>query len=62
MKVKMLTTDYTKISIDGNVFLGLPAGSKIYVLSEEMKTKLEGRYDSTKTTVEVVTLEQMNQI
>ena len=68
-KIKILTTDAEKITIDVNIFSDdyhgnktLPEGSKIYVLSEEMKTKLEGTYDSTKTTVEVVTLEQMNQL
>ena len=38
------------------------SNSKIYVLSEEIKAKLEGCYDTSKTTVEVVTLEQMNNL
>ena len=75
IKIKFLTTDASKITIADDVFAdsenngtsqegisNLPEGSKIYVLSEDMKTKLEGTYDSTKTTVEVVTLEEMNSI
>lgn len=61
-KVKLLTTDASKISFYNEVFKVLPEKSVIYVLNNEMKTKLEGTYDNTKTTVEVVTLEEMNQI
>ena len=61
-KVKILATDATKFEVGNNVFDYLASNSKIYVLSEEIKTKLEGCYDTSKTTVEVVTLEQMNNL
>ena len=56
---------YTKIGgvkVGNNVFDYIASNSKIYVLSEEIKAKLEGCYDTSKTTVEVVTLEQMNNL
>ena len=65
-KIKILITDATKFEVDTSgqfgVFGYLPSNSKIYVLSEEIKTKLEGGYDTSKTTVEVVTLDQMNNL
>ena len=61
-KVKILATDATKFEVGNNVFDYLASNSKIYVLSEEIKTKLEGCYDTSKTTVEVVTLDQMNNL
>ena len=64
-KVKILATDATKFEVDNSgsgVFNKLASNSKIYVLSEEIKTKLEGGYDTSKTTVEVVTLDQMNNL
>ena len=63
-KVKILATDATKFE-DGSssgAFNNIASNSKIYVLSEEIKAKLEGCYDTSKTTVEVVTLEQMNNL
>ena len=61
-KVKILATDATKFEVGNNVFDYIASNSKIYVLSEEIKAKLEGCYDTSKTTVEVVTLEQMNNL
>ena len=61
-KVKILATDATKFEVGNNVFDYIASNSKIYVLSEEIKAKLEGNYDTSKTTVEVVTLEQMNNL
>ena len=65
-KIKILITDATKFEVDTSgqfgVFGYLPSNSKIYVLNEEIKTKLEGGYDTSKTTVEVVTLDQMNNL
>lgn len=60
-KIKILTIDAENINYT-NAFLTIDQNSKIYVLSEEIKAKLEGSYDTTKTTIEVVTQEQMNQI
>ena len=64
-KVKILATDATKFEVDNSgsgVFNNLASNSKIYVLSEEIKAKLEGSYDTSITTVEVVTLDQMNNL
>ena len=64
-KVKILATDATKFEVDSRdsgVFNNLASNSKIYVLSEEIKAKLEGSYNTSKTTVEVVTLDQMNNL
>ena len=61
-KVKILVIDDTKFEVESDAFNNLASNSKIYVLSEEIKAKLEGSYDTSKTTVEVVTLEQMNNL
>ena len=61
-KVKILATDATKFEVGSSEFNNIASNSKIYVLSEEIKAKLEGCYDTSKTTVEVVTLEQMNNL
>ena len=61
-KVKILATDATKFEVGSGEFNNIASNSKIYVLSEEIKAKLEGCYDTSKTTVEVVTLEQMNNL
>ena len=64
-KVKILATDANKFEVDSRdsgVFNDLASNSKIYVLSEEIKAKLEGSYNTSKTTVEVVTLDQMNNL
>ena len=61
-KVKILATDATKFEVGSCEFNNIASNSKIYVLSEEIKAKLEGCYDTSKTTVEVVTLEQMNNL
>ena len=61
-KVKILVTDATKFEVGSGAFNNIASNSKIYVLSEEIKAKLEGCYDTSKTTVEVVTLEQMNNL
>ena len=61
-KVKILATDATKFEVGSGAFNNIASNSKIYVLSEEIKAKLEGCYDTSKTTVEVVTLEQMNNL
>ena len=61
-KVKILVTDATKFEVRSGEFNNIASNSKIYVLSEEIKAKLEGCYDTSKTTVEVVTLEQMNNL
>ena len=61
-KVKILVTDATKFEVGSGEFNNIASNSKIYVLSEEIKAKLEGCYDTSKTTVEVVTLEQMNNL
>ena len=63
-KVKILATDATKFEVGSSsgAFNNIASNSKIYVLSEEIKAKLEGCYDTSKTTVEVVTLEQMNNL
>ena len=64
-----MTTDANNIEISEKIFLNtytneymLPQGSVIYVLSEEMKTKVEAACDLTKTTVQVVTAEQMKNL
>ena len=61
-KVKILATDATKFEVGSGAFNNMASNSKIYVLSEEIKAKLEGCYDTSITTVEVVTLEQMNNL
>ena len=61
-QVKILATDANGFEVESRAFPNLPSNSKIYVLSEEIKAKLEGCYDTSKTTVEVVTLEQMNNL
>ena len=61
-KVKILVTDATKFEVGSGAFNNMASNSKIYVLSEEIKAKLEGCYDTSITTVEVVTLEQMNNL
>jgi len=61
-QIKILAADATKFEVGNNVFDYIASNSKIYVLSEEIKAKLEGCYDTSKTTVEVVTLEQMNNL
>ena len=61
-KVKILATDATKFEVGSGEFNNIASNSKIYVLSEEIKAKLEGCYDTSITTVEVVTLEQMNNL
>ena len=61
-KVKIFATDANKFEVESNPFNYLASNSKIYVLSEEIKAKLEGSYDTSKTTVEVVTLDQMNNL
>ena len=61
-KVKILATDATKFEVDNRGLEIFDNIAKIYVLSEEIKAKLEGCYDTSKITVEVVTLEQMNNL
>ena len=64
-KIKILTVNLEEVgypAFDNASGGTLASNSKIYVLSEEIKTKLEGTYDTTKTTVEVVTAEQMAQL
>ena len=64
-KVKILATDATKFEVDNSglgTFYNIASNSKIYVLSEEIKAKLEGSYNTSETTVEVVTLDQMNNL
>lgn len=61
-QIKILAADADKFEVENNVFNNIASNSKIYVLSEEIKAKLEGCYDTSKTTVEVVTLEQMNNL
>ena len=61
-KVKILATDANKFEVENNVFNNMASNSKIYVLNDEIKTKLEGSYDTSQTTVEVVTLDQMNNL
>lgn len=61
-KVKILATDANKFEVENKVFNNIASNSKIYVLNDEIKTKLEGSYDTSQTTVEVVTLEQMNNL
>ena len=61
-QIKILAADATKFEVRSGEFNNIASNSKIYVLSEEIKAKLEGNYDTSKTTVEVVTLEQMNNL
>ena len=61
-KVKIFTTDANKFEVGIGAFNNLASNSKIYVLSEEIKAKLEGSYNTSETTVEVVTLDQMNNL
>ena len=61
-QVKILATDANEFEVERNAFDYIASNSKIYVLSEEIKAKLEGSYDTSKTTVEVVTLDQMNNL
>ena len=61
-KVKIFATDANKFEVGIDAFNNLASNSKIYVLSEEIKAKLEGSYNTSETTVEVVTLDQMNNL
>lgn len=61
-KVKILSTDTENLSISRSTFNDMASDSTIYVLNEEIKTKLEGSYDTTKTTVQVVTQEEMDNL
>ena len=61
-QVKILATDVNEFEVEGSTFYDIASDSKIYVLSEEIKAKLEDNYDTSKTTVEVVTLDQMNNL
>ena len=61
-QVKILATDANEFEVGSSAFSNIASDSKIYVLSEEIKAKLEGNYDTSKTTVEVVTLDEMNNL
>ena len=61
-KVKILTTDATNLTVGSGSFSDMAVNSTIYVLSEEIKTKLEGTYNSANTTVQVVSEEEMDSI
>ena len=68
--VKILIEDYENCEISSTCFGHedgldddwLSEGSIVYVLNEEMKNKLTGTYDSTKTEIKIVTSEEMNAI
>ena len=60
-KVKILTTD-ENLTVGREAFYDLAQNSVIYVLNEQVKTKLEGTYDSSKMTVLVVTEAEMNNL
>jgi len=48
--------------VGDSVFKNIAAGSKIYVLNQDVKNALEGKYDTSKTTVEIKTLEEMENL
>ena len=48
------------ITVGNDAFMYLPQGSTIYVLNENIKTLLEGKYDAGRTTVQVVAPAQMD--
>ena len=58
-KVKVLATNAT---VETTAFGELASNSKIYVLNDTMKTRVEAAIDKSKTTVEVVTEEQMKSL
>ena len=58
-KVKVLATNAT---VGIGAFWGLASNSKIYVLNDTMKTRVEAAIDKSRTTVEVVTEEQMKSL
>ena len=58
-KVKVLATNAT---VRGTAFYTLATNSKIYVLNDIMKTRVEAEIDESRTTVEVVTEEQMKSL
>ena len=58
-KVKVLATNAT---VRGMAFYTLATNSKIYVLNDIMKTRVEAEIDESRTTVEVVTEEQMKSL
>ena len=58
-KVKVLATNAT---VRGMAFYTLANNSKIYVLNDIMKTRVEAEIDESRTTVEVVTEEQMKSL
>ena len=59
IKVKILATDAT---VEKLAFSYIAHNSKIYVLNETMKTRVNEKINSTLTTVEVVTNEQMKSL
>ena len=59
-KIKVLATNATVG--DDATFVALASNSKIYVLNDTMKTRVEAAIDKSKTTVEVVTEEQMKSL
>ena len=58
-KVKVLATNAT---VGTMAFYTLATNSKIYVLNDIMKTRVEAEIDESRTTVEVVTEEQMKSL
>ncbi len=58
-KVKVLATNAT---VRRTAFYTLATNSKIYVLNDIMKTRVEAEIDESRTTVEVVTEEQMKSL
>ena len=58
-KVKVSATNAT---VRGTAFYTLATNSKIYVLNDIMKTRVEAEIDESRTTVEVVTEEQMKSL
>lgn len=59
IKVKILATDAT---VEELAFGYIAHNSKIYVLNETMKTRVNEKIDSSLTTVEIVTNEQMKSL
>ena len=60
MKVKIMSTS---LAFVGNgAFSNLPYGGRIYVLNQDVADTLSGRYDTSDTTVEIVTTEQMENL
>lgn len=58
--IKIKASSLTEVG--NSVFKGIASGSKIYVLNQDVKDALEGKYDPNLTTIEIKTLAEMEQL